>query len=41
MKETFNKVGIEENRLQSFPHEFSGGMRQRVCIALAIALKPN
>ncbi len=41
VKDTFSKVGIEENRLQSFPHEFSGGMRQRVCIALAIALKPN
>ena len=41
VKETFNKVGIEKNRLNSFPHEFSGGMRQRVCIALAIALKPN
>jgi len=41
VKETFNKVGIDKNRLQSFPHEFSGGMRQRVCIALAIALKPN
>ena len=41
VKETFKKVGIESNRLQSFPHEFSGGMRQKVCIALAIALKPN
>jgi len=41
VQETFDKVGIETNRLQSFPHEFSGGMRQRVCIALAIALKPK
>ena len=41
VRNTFNQVGIETNRLNSFPHEFSGGMRQRVCIALAIALKPN
>ena len=40
VKETFNKVGIDTNRLNSFPHEFSGGMRQRVCIAMAMALKP-
>ena len=40
VKETFNKVGIENKRLNSYPHEFSGGMRQRVCIALAIVLNP-
>jgi oligopeptide/dipeptide ABC transporter ATP-binding protein len=39
--ELLKDVGIEENRVNDYPHQFSGGMRQRVAIALAMALSPK
>lgn len=34
-------VGIPAERLRDYPHQFSGGMRQRAVIAMALALKPK
>lgn len=39
--DALKSVGIDPSRLDNYPFEFSGGMRQRVMIALAIALQPS
>jgi peptide/nickel transport system ATP-binding protein len=39
--ELLGMVGISTDRLASYPHELSGGMRQRVMIAMALALQPR
>jgi oligopeptide/dipeptide ABC transporter ATP-binding protein len=39
--ELLDMVGINADRLRSYPHELSGGMRQRAMIAIALALEPQ
>ena len=39
--ELLDLVGVDPSRLSAFPHELSGGMRQRVMIAMALALDPQ
>jgi peptide/nickel transport system ATP-binding protein len=40
-KELMTMVGLGEDALLKYPHEFSGGERQRICIARAIAADPQ
>ena len=39
--ELMSQIGVDADRLYAYPHQFSGGMRQRVVIALAMASEPE
>jgi len=41
VKELYDLVGISQKRVMDFPHQLSGGMRQRAMIAMALACNPK
>lgn len=40
VKDMFRLVGVDPERIHQYPHQFSGGMRQRINIAMALVLEP-
>lgn len=40
-KQALELVGISSTRIDEYPHQFSGGMKQRVCIAMALVSNPK
>jgi peptide/nickel transport system ATP-binding protein len=40
-RDLFEKLGIEGDRVEDYPHQFSGGMAQRAMVALALSLSPS
>jgi peptide/nickel transport system ATP-binding protein len=41
ISDAMNSVGLDEHVIKKYPHELSGGMKQRVIIAMALLLKPK
>ena len=41
VEELYKLVGIPTDRIDNYPHEYSGGMKQRAMIAMALALNPD
>ncbi len=41
ISDTMNSVGLDEHVVKKYPHELSGGMKQRVVIAMALLIKPK
>lgn len=41
VKDLFELVGLDTSRIDNYPHEYSGGMKQRAIIAMALACNPD